>query len=145
MRKANHQFGIHSDFLLVNREILWLDMLHVSNAKKVCTYSSHKTSTSNLLKHKCRSESGSSLLKIFIKKYVTITRDMKTAVTQFVTTDIRAFKVVSGEGFLAYSQCLINMGAKHGEMDAHVLIPHFTTLAWHAALVAEEKRKFPQS
>lgn len=32
--EANHQFRIHSDFLLMKMEILWMNMLHVSHEKK---------------------------------------------------------------------------------------------------------------
>jgi len=54
--------------------------------------------------------------------------------------DLRPFNNVEGKGFKGLCQLLVNVGAKHGEVDVKDLLPSRTTVARHVADIADNLR-----
>ncbi|KAG5265223.1 hypothetical protein AALO_G00262780 [Alosa alosa] len=60
---------------------------------------------------------------------------------EFCCRDIRPFYVVSGQGFQAIAQELINVGATYGRVSAQSVLPHHSTVSKHCLEMADEKRE----
>ena len=68
---------------------------------------------------------------------------MKSHITdkcaEFVCKDIRSFETVSGDGFIALAQSVINVGVKYGQVSATEVLPlvlHPTTVSRRVSEVA---------
>ncbi|CAL9699746.1 unnamed protein product [Knipowitschia caucasica] len=70
---------------------------------------------------------------------------LKQAITDkcvdFCTKDLRPFYTVSGEGFQALAQELINIGASYGRIAASSVLPHHGTISKACLEKAEMKRE----
>ncbi|KAG7453645.1 Transposable element Hobo transposase [Solea senegalensis] len=56
-------------------------------------------------------------------------------------TDLRPFDIVSGDGFRAVAQSLINVGARYGRVDASSALPHRQTVCDRAKATATDKKE----
>lgn len=90
-----------------------------------------------LSRHTCPKGSNTSQLPITAVLKKTIPDGMKRAEKKVVAEalgdmcveDMRPFSLVEGSGFLKASQALINVGAKHGKVDARDVLPGRTTIS----------------
>lgn len=55
--------------------------------------------------------------------------------------DVRPFDIVSGAGFLDYSQTLLKIGAAYGNLNVKDLLPHSTTISRNIKKEADILRK----
>lgn len=60
---------------------------------------------------------------------------------EFCGRDLRSFKTISGNGFIALIQVLINCAATQEQMLAKELLPHPLTVSRHMRNKHEEVRK----
>jgi len=106
-----------------------------------------KDGTHGLHLHKCKSSSESisgpkqSTIKSFTgkKQLPPVARDqLRNAIVQFIAKDIRPFSVVHGDGFLAYSQTLVNLTATHGKFNVKEALPSATTLSRNLPATVED-------
>jgi hypothetical protein len=102
----------------------------------MCSYTGHKSGTSNLIKHKC--ETGQKNITSFISvkaevKKPEVSLNLKSLATlqlvKFVFKEIMPFEIASGNGFVEMAQFLIDVGTKYGAENAKELLHHPTTIS----------------
>ncbi|KAK7906804.1 hypothetical protein WMY93_015416 [Mugilogobius chulae] len=120
--------------------------------KALYKYDSHKTGTSNLSRHKCEAAAnvGTStsthakqpLITTFTANKVPLSVKSKLVdnFVDFCCADLRPFDIVSGKGFTNVAQGLINIGAKHGLVEADSVIPHRQTICDRAKNKAKQEK-----
>lgn len=114
--------------------------------KALYKYDSHKTGTSNLNRHRCSAEKTTRdqhLITSFMQNNKVPLSAKSKLVDNFVDfccKDLRPFDIVSGKGFTSVAQGLINIGAKHGSVDADSVIPHRQTICDRAKERAKREK-----
>lgn len=58
-------------------------------------------------------------------------RTLTSKIVEFCGKDVRPMEVISGDGFKNLAQCLVEIGAKHGNIDVKTILPHPTTVSRH--------------
>ncbi|XP_044069250.1 zinc finger protein 618-like [Siniperca chuatsi] len=108
-----------------------------NSCEALYVYDSHITGTSNMVHHVCakaRSQPGQTNT-CFVRrdsKRVTLPLDVKSKLVDdcvdMCCLDMRPFDIFTGKGFLQVAQTLINIGAKHGAVDAEAIVPNRQTV-----------------
>ena len=108
-------------------------------------YNSKSSGTSHLRRHAdgCQSKSGAATSNVAIGSFfkptgipLTVKSHITDKCVEFVCKDIRPFETVSGGGFIALAQSLINVGVKYGQVSATEVLPHPTTVSRRVSEVA---------
>ena len=127
--------------IFCNNQIL-KDKVACRNCFAVLNYK-YQWGTSNLIAHL----NGCGTRRKFSEELSTasvvadIKRNVKTDIVRFVCQDLRAFKTVSGEGFISLADKLISIGARFGEnLSAREILPHPTTVSRAIHQMADEHR-----
>lgn len=110
------------------------------NCEHIFTYS-QKSGTSHLLRHKCISSSSQLKITGYLPKTsipTTIKELTTNKLVNFVCKDLRPFEIIEGKGFRDFSQEMINIGAKFGQIQVNDLFPHPTTISRNVIKSAEK-------
>jgi hypothetical protein len=65
----------------------------------------------------------------------TLKSEVADELAMMCAKDIRPFAIVDGEGFRAFVQKILDIGAKYGNVDLNDILPHSTTIARHAQVL----------
>jgi uncharacterized protein involved in tolerance to divalent cations len=133
----------------VDGEVTKIPYVSCIRCNTVLTYNSKTGGTSHLRRHVdgCGSKTGSSScpgIGSFFKSSgvpASVKSDITEKCADFACKDIRPFETVSGVGFIALAQSLINIGVKHGQVSASDVLPHPTTVSRRVHDVAEKLKK----
>jgi len=71
---------------------------------------------------------------------LTVKQDVTLKCTEFACRDLRPFKTVAGDGFVALAQAFISLGVKYGQVSRKDVLPHPTTILWRTSDVAAKIR-----
>jgi len=129
---------IWRDVGVVVKESIQMPFVACKKCLKVFRFRSRDTGTTHLKKHvqMCKKTSISISKNIYpLKKEI-----VKSAV-ELVAKDMRPTSIFDGDGMRAYSQCLINAGAKYGKLDASQVLPSRNTLDKALQHAAETNRE----
>jgi hypothetical protein len=133
----------------VDGEVTKIPYVSCIRCNTVLTYNSKTDGTSHLRRHVdcCQSKSGSSScpgIGSFFKS-IGVEASVKSGITEkcaeFACKDIRPFETVSGVGFIALAQSLINIEVKYVQVSASDVLPHPTTVSRRVNDVAEKLKK----
>ena len=67
--------------------------------------------------------------------------EIANAAVAFVAKDLRPFSAIEGKGLLKLANALINVGAKHGKVDAATVLPARNTIRRRAEKLASATKK----
>ena len=67
--------------------------------------------------------------------------EIANAAVAFVAEDLRPFSAIEGKGLLKLANALINVGAKHGKVDAATVLPAQNTTKRRADKLASATKK----
>ncbi|CAG8777106.1 9965_t:CDS:1, partial [Cetraspora pellucida] len=101
------------------------------NCDHIFTYS-QKSGTLHLLHHQCISSSLQSKIIAFLPKAsisTTIKKLTTNKLVNFVCKDLCPFEIIEDEGFKDFSQKMINIGAKFGQIQVDNLFLYPTTIS----------------
>ncbi|CAG8841620.1 41395_t:CDS:2, partial [Gigaspora margarita] len=130
--EKNGKSEVWQNFLeIVDLNNQYIGYVSCKNCNNIFTYS-QKSGTSHLLRHQCISSSNQLKITLFLpKKTILPTAKESTTnkIVNFVCKDLRPFEIIEGEGFRDFSQEMINIGAKFGQIQIDDLFPHPTTIS----------------
>lgn len=150
VEKTNCKSSVWEKFLTVVDSRTSVPEGHVQcrSCKSFFVYDSSKTGTSHLSRHKCKASTNSASISSFLSPQCPkppVPADVKekvtTACARLCAKDMRPFDVVSGSGFKAVAEELIQIGAKYGKVNAEDILPHPTTVSRKVAEVAGALRE----
>lgn len=116
------------------RKKINLNFVQCVSCKKILSYSS-KSGTSHLLRHNCQKniiedEHSNKITNFFQKKNAcdsatinTIKKELTVTLVKYCAGDLRPFESVAGSGFELLANKFIEIGSKHGKVDANKIIP----------------------
>ncbi|KAG9277849.1 zinc finger BED domain-containing protein 1-like [Astyanax mexicanus] len=129
--------------IVINGDRNRLPFACCDKCNKVFVYSSHKSGTSGLKRHRCTALKGQT--KLSFTSTTKVTNNLKKETTekcvQFVCKDIRPFDTVSGQGFSKLAQHLVDTAAKIGKFDVKEMLPHPTTISRHIEEEAIQQKR----
>lgn len=132
-----------------------LKYVQCSICKQILSYNA-KGGTSRLLRHDCQKiikedtiTATPKVTNFFVKKNqvsVKVTNEIKKDLTEclvdYCAIDLRSFESVAGIGFELVANKFLQIGAKHGAVEANKIIPDPTTVSRH---ILERKEKLFQT
>jgi hypothetical protein len=124
--------------IIINEEKSDLEYVACKKCQTVIKYKGRASGTTNLKRHKCRVSVSQTVLD-FPRKTIPITHykktnvDIKSAVTEscvnMVTSDLRPFDMISGEGFKSFVQDILKHQYESKELSSvDSILPHPTTV-----------------
>ncbi|CAL9694246.1 unnamed protein product [Knipowitschia caucasica] len=139
---------------VVDKDKVSVGFVQCRHCHALLAFETKKTGTSSLIRHtkacrqKRQDEATKSQQQTPMTSFITVPKvpqRLKQAITDkcvdFCTKDLRPFYTVSGEGFQALAQELINIGASYGRIAASSVLPHHGTISKACLEKAEMKRE----
>ena len=121
---------------------VWNHFEQVVDSDNICVGFVQCMKCSTLLSYDCK-KTGTSSLNRHMKQACIARKDVVSLQCPllFFCRDIRPFYVVSGQGFQAIAQQLINVGATYGRVSAQSVLPHHSTVSKACIEKADERRE----
>ncbi|KAL7402764.1 hypothetical protein ABVT39_019711 [Epinephelus coioides] len=111
-------------------------------------HESHKTGAFSMTRHVCGGSKKKDVSQSGITAFLNsnkIPAQVKSEVTdscvELCCQDLQPFDIVSGDGFCAVAQSLINVGARYGRVDPSSVLPHRQTVCDRAKVTATEQKE----
>jgi hypothetical protein len=125
---------------IINIQKQFIGYVLCKNCEQIFTYS-QKSGTSHLLRHHCISSVDQLKITSFISKKTIppIAKELTiNKLVNLVCKDLRPFEIIIGDGFREFSQEMINLGTKFGQLQIDELFPHPTTISRNIITEAEK-------
>jgi len=122
-------------FQQIRVDMVSVDFVICTNCHHVLTYKK-SDGTKGMHAHRCSSDQPNTPLQTRMTSFTvqrtlppTAYDNLKTQMVKYVACDLRPFSSVSGSGFQALCQTLVDYGAKYGPSDVSCELPQCTTLS----------------